>query len=71
MWNNFSREQKEEWRKRKGELERDWKEWLFREYGVENNPKREKCFDIAWEEGRSNGYYEVDVYFSRYVELIK
>lgn len=44
---------------------------LYDEYGVSNNPKREKAFRIAWQEGHSSGYSEVETYFEEMAELIK
>lgn len=43
---------------------------LFAEYGVQDNPKKEKCFSIAWSHGHSAGYSEVALYFEELVELI-
>jgi ribonuclease M5 len=43
---------------------------LFKQYGVENHPKRERCFGLAWEHGHSAGYTEVLSYFDEFVELI-
>lgn len=48
-----------------------FKDCLFEEFGVTNNPKREKCFSLAWEHGHSSGFNEVYNYFSEFVELIK
>ena len=44
---------------------------LFEEYGVSDNPKRFKCFQLAWEYGHSSGLEEVDGYFGDFVELIR
>lgn len=44
---------------------------LFKEFGVTDNPKREKAFSIAWERGHASGYYEVELCFMNIVELIK
>lgn len=49
-----------------------WKDDMFEEYGVKDNPKVEKAFSIAWDYGHSNGGYEnVECYFSDLVDLIK
>lgn len=48
-----------------------FKELLASEYGVENNPKFEKAFELAWQHGHSSGYSEVEIYFSDFAELIK
>jgi hypothetical protein len=44
---------------------------LFEEFGVANNPKREACFQLAWEHGHASGFEEVYNYFSEFVELIR
>ena len=49
----------------------NFKKDLFEEYGVSNNPKAEQCYNIAYEFGHSDGYYEIAHYFSDIVELIK
>lgn len=50
---------------------RRFEEDLYKAFDVENNPKREKCFSLAWEHGHSAGYHEVLNYFSEFVELIQ
>jgi len=44
---------------------------LFEEFGVSDNPKRYKAFDLAWEKGHANGLGEVYNEFDDLVELIK
>ncbi len=44
---------------------------LFEEFGVSDNPKRHKAFDLAWEKGHANGLEEVYNQFYDLVELIK
>jgi hypothetical protein len=44
---------------------------LFEEFGVTDNPKRHKAFDLAWEKGHANGLEEVYNEFYDLVELIK
>jgi ArsR family metal-binding transcriptional regulator len=44
---------------------------LFEEFGVCNNPKSIRCFELAWEHGHSSGYSEVYNYFGDFVELIR
>lgn len=48
-----------------------FKQDLFKEYNVTNNPKAEKCFNIAWERGHSSGYESVANEFDELVELIQ
>jgi len=49
----------------------DFKNKLAKGYDVENNPKLEKCFNLAWEYGHSYGLNEVEYHFDNLVELIK
>lgn len=44
---------------------------LFEEHGVLENPKRVKCFELAWDQGHSSGYSEIAIYFEQFVDLIK
>jgi hypothetical protein len=44
---------------------------LFEEFGVSDNLKRHKAFDLAWEKGHAYGFSEVYSEFSDIVELIK
>jgi hypothetical protein len=39
--------------------------------GKENNPKFQKAYNLAWEEGHSNGYTEVLLYLQDLMELIE
>ena len=58
----------------RGEESRLYEEFqqdLFEDYGVSDNPKRFKCFALAWERGHSSGYSEVHGVFGDLVELIK
>jgi hypothetical protein len=55
----------------KHRLEEKFQTDLFDEFGVSDNPKRHKCFNLAWEYGHAHGYSEVYNHFSDYVELIK
>ena len=36
-----------------------------------NNAQAEKIYQYAWEDGHSEGYYEVLIYVERYAELVK
>ena len=49
----------------------EFKARLAKENGVENNPKLDRLFGIAWDFGHSSGFDEVDLYFNRMVDLIK
>lgn len=48
-----------------------FKEALFEEYGVSENPKRDMAFDMAWDREHAYGYHDVVSYFSELVELIE
>jgi hypothetical protein len=52
-------------------LEEMFKRDLFDEHSVVGNPKAQRCFEIAYEHGHSNGFSEVAGYFSEFVELIQ
>ena len=52
-------------------LAQEFQDDLFDEFGVSDNPKRHKCFSLAWEWGHAHGLQEVYSHFSDYVELIK
>lgn len=43
----------------------------FAEHGVEDNPKADRAFAIAYSRGHSNGWDDVDREFAEIVELIK
>lgn len=70
-WKDQTPKERKEWDKRVLKSEERWKNWLFEDEEVEDNPKRERCFGIAWEQGHSCGYEEVESYFREIVELIK
>lgn len=55
----------------RNKLHQEFQNDLFKEYGVSDNPKRFKCFDLAWEHGHSCGHTEVYDLFGDFVELIK
>lgn len=41
------------------------------EHGVENNPKKDKLFSIAWSQGHSSGWAEVALHYDEMADLIK
>lgn len=49
----------------------NFKNDMFQEYGVEDNPKVELLFNKCWDLGHSNGFSDVYYYFSELVDLIK
>jgi len=48
-----------------------FEEDLYREFDVQDNPRRENAFSYAWQEGHAYGYREVYVVFSDVVGLIR
>lgn len=44
---------------------------LFTHFGVSENPKAGKAYQIAWDHGHACGYQEVVHYFAELVELIE
>ena len=52
-------------------LHREFRDDLFEDYGVSDNPKRFKCFELAWEHRHSSGLEEVYGYFEDLVVLIQ
>ena len=67
----MTKEEREQWREQSRKLREEFKEDLAKEFEVENNPKFEKCFELAWSFGHSSGLNEVKIYFADLVELIK
>lgn len=53
-----------------GQLYNEFKQDLFKEAGIENNPKRDILFSKAWERGHSSGFSEVHGCFHDLLELI-
>ena len=52
-------------------LHREFRDDLFEDYGVSDNPKRFKCFELAWEHGHSSGLGDIYGYFGDLVVLIQ
>lgn len=48
-----------------------FKQALFDDLGIEDNPKREKLYSIAWDLGHDAGFSEVYSHAQDLVELIK
>jgi hypothetical protein len=64
----------EAWKAYKEEDKRicnQFKQDLFKEFDVKDNPKADLCFSKAWEVGHAWGYGEVYNHFQDLVELIK
>lgn len=69
---------KESWRQAKKERdnirherELEFKQDLFKEFGVEDDSAREIIFRKAWDEGHSAGYQEVYFEFSELMDFVK
>ena len=44
---------------------------LFKEFEIENHPKKDKCFTLAYKMGYTGGLYKIYEYFELLVQLIK
>ena len=62
--------QRKQYSDESAKLYKEFQNDLFEDYGVSDNPKRFKCFDLAWEHGHSSGLEEVYNYFGDFVKLI-
>lgn len=49
----------------------EFKKDLFEHFGVQDHPKREVCYHLAYDIGHAHGYSEVLYHFTNLVELIK
>jgi hypothetical protein len=65
------KEQRTKWNIENARLHTEFKEDIFEEFGVQNHPKRERVFELAWDRGHSSGFFEVYLVFEELVELIK
>jgi len=54
-----------------GNIYDEFKLEVFKELGIENNPKKELLYSKAWELGHSSGFSEIWNYATDLVELIK
>ncbi len=60
-----------EHRKKEQDLRREFEKDLYEEYGVVTNPRKEKAFEYAWNEGHGYGFREVEGVFSDLVDIIE
>ena len=65
------RARSKEYNEERSKLHLEFQNDLFEDYGVSDNPKRFKCFELAWEHGHSSGLEEVYGYFGDLVVLIQ
>ena len=47
------------------------KQAALEHYQIRNNPKADRCWDLAWNYGHANGFYDVVSYLDDLVSLIK
>jgi hypothetical protein len=69
--NDEYEKQMQAFREEHARLEMEFKEDLFEEFDVVDNPKADKCFSLAWQYGHGAGFPEVYNYFIELVELIR
>ena len=62
---------RQKYREEEYKIDQEFKQALFVEYGVQNHPKREKAFAMAWDRGHSSGYNDVELEFVDLAELMK
>ena len=65
------RKMKKEWHEEELNIRKKLKDDLFSEYNVQDNPYKDKVWELAWEHAHSDGLDEVVIYFEEYVKLIK
>lgn len=65
------RQAKKEWRNVEHERYLEFKQDLFKEFGVEDDPAREIIFRKAWDVGHSSGYHEVYSEFDELMDFVK
>ena len=74
VYNNplpYTKETRMDYRKKDSEILSQFQEDMYEAFGVEDNPKRELCYSLAWDRGHSHGLNEVLIHFSEFVNLIK
>lgn len=64
------RELKEAYEKRGAELLEQFKQDLFEDLGITDNPKKDKLFSIAWDKGHGSGFGDVYSEACSMVDLI-
>lgn len=60
-----------EYNQEKNRIYNLWKNDMYNEYEVIDNPKVDQAFQLAWDYGHAYGYQEIEYYFSDLVRLIK
>ncbi len=70
--NNGTQEQKiAEYLERVNRLSAEFKRDLLIEYGIQEHPKRDACYAIAYDLANGNGLETLQCYFEQIVELIQ
>lgn len=65
------REERRQWREQEERDIEASKQRMARETGVpRSHPKFERLWDMAWQEGHSNGISEVEQYFREFAQLV-
>lgn len=65
------RNYRNDYRAETSRLERLFKEDLEKEFGLENHPKKDRLYDIAYDHGHSSGYFEIYYEYSKLSDLLK
>ena len=65
------KERRKEYYDETDKLHQEFQNDLFENFNVSDNPKRFKCFELAWEHGHSSGLEEVYGDFGDLVVLIQ
>lgn len=65
------KEARKEWDKINRERYLEFKQDLFKEFGIEDDPAREIIFHKAWDVGHSCGYHEVYLEFDELMDFVK
>lgn len=59
------------YRAEKAELEKQWKDWLHKDYAPSfSEDLHNHVFGKAWEDGHSHGYYEVEIHYEDLVDFV-
>ena len=65
------KEARKDFDKRMSEVEQEFINWLYDDLGIQDNPKKEKLYSIAYERGHSGGFSEIYSEALDLVELIQ
>lgn len=68
---DVSKAQREAYHVEQRRLNAQFQRDLEVEHGVQDNPKKDKLFDIAWSQGHSAGWQEVALHYEELVVLIQ